>query len=267
MINRMRFRSCLTLLNTFRLSVLCMLLAVCTFAQQAKPSEVEEAIHRVKQGKFDLADVWAVAEAHAVQAAPILKEQFALKHDAQTKGVLASALVTLGDKEQVYWDFLAEQATEAIESDIPFPRDFDSQGKMLKDHFSPAFLQWAKNHSLSPGNAGQLAGYELPGKLMLLASTGDPRGVQLLRRALSSHNYILAVIASKGLAKLQDKDSIPMIVEAAQKAPSAMSAGIAYALLYFDDPRAQDAAAMFIPDRDDREAIRKEIKEGKTTLF
>jgi len=37
-------------------------------------SEVEEAINRVKQGDFDLADVGIIAEAHAVAAIPILKD-------------------------------------------------------------------------------------------------------------------------------------------------------------------------------------------------
>jgi hypothetical protein len=265
---KIAFHRFLTPWRTLHVFVLCALLgATWSSAQHIKPTAVEDAINRVKQDKFSLADVGVIAEAHAVQAIPILKEQFVQKHDAQAKGALASALVTLGDKEEVYWDFLAQQATEAIENDIPFPREFDSEGKIVKDHFSPAFLQWAKDHGISPGDAGQIVGYELPGKLMLLATAGDPRGVHLLQRALMSRNYILAVIASKGLAKLQDKDSIPMIVEAAQKAPSAMSVGIANALLYFDDPDAQNAAAMLIPDRDYRETIRKEIREGKSTPF
>jgi hypothetical protein len=253
----------------FGFCMFCVLAIGAAYCQgkQSQADRVADAVEKVKQGHFDGTDVDHIVRSGAIQAIPSLKEQFAQKHDNQTKGILASALVTLGDKEPVYWDFLVEQATEAIESDAPFPREFDAQGKMLRDHFSPAFLQWAKNHGLSPGDAGQVVGYELPGKLILLAHTGDPRGVGLLRQALSSRNYVLAVIASKGLAQLRDKESIPMIIEAAQKAPSDVSPGIADALLYFDDPHAQDAAAKFIPDGDYRQEIRKNIREGKATPF
>ncbi len=265
--NRIGFRYAIG--GGFRLCLLCAL-AVGAGYGQADPTQsdpVAEAVKKVKQGDFAGRDVDRIVRAGAVEAIPVLKEQFAKERDTPTKDILASALVTLGDKEEVYWDFLVEQATEAIEKDVPFPREFNPGGKMLTDHFSPFFLQWAKDHGLSPGEAGQIVGYELPGKLMLLARAGDPRGVYLLRRALSSRNYTLAVIASKGLAKLQDKGSIPMIIEAAQRAPSDVSPGIADALLYFDDPRAQDAATRLIPDGAYREQIRRGIRDGKAPLF
>ena len=118
---------------------------------------------------------------------------------------------------------------------------------MLKDHFSPAFLDWAKDQGLPLGDAGQKVMYELPGKVILLGETGDPRGLPLLRQAMSSPNYMIQIMAAKGLAKLQDKDSIPIIIAACQRAPAGMSPAIAEALVYFDDRQAQSEAEKYVP--------------------
>jgi len=251
----------------FCLSALCVL-AAGTALGQGQQSEayrqaekryqnvgsVAEAIQKVKEGNFFGVHVEEIAEAGAVEAIPALKEQFARSIDTSHKDDLdpgnkeeiASALVRLGDKDEVYWDFLVKQATEAIDSDAPFPRDFDSQGKMLVDHFPPAFLQWAKVRGLSPDAAAEAAMYRLPGKLLMLAETGDPRGAPLLRRALTSSNFVIQAMAAKGLAKLQDKDSIPLIIAACQ-ASLGGAAAIAEALVYFDDPQAQAAAEKYLP--------------------
>jgi nucleoid-associated protein YgaU len=215
---------------------------------------VAEAIQKVKQGNFYGPHVEEIAEAGAVEAIPALKEQFAHSVDPSHKDDLdpgnkeeiASALVRLGEKDDIYWDFLVKQATEAVDSDAPFPREFDSQGKMLDDHFSPAFLQWVKQHGLSPGDAGEMVVYRLPGKLFMLAETGDPRGIPLLRRGMSSANYMIQIMAAKGLAKLQDRDSIPVIIAACQSSSWA-SPVIAEVLVYFDDPEAQAAAEKYLP--------------------
>jgi hypothetical protein len=227
---------------------------------------VAEASQKVKQGNFYGPHVEEIAEAGAVEAIPALKEQFAHSVDASHKDDLdpgnkeeiASALVRLGEKDEIYWDFLVKQATEAVDSDAPFPREFNSQGKMIDDHFSSAFLQWAKQHSLSPGDAGEMVVYRLPGKLLMLAETGDPRGIALLRRAMSSPNYMIQVMAAKGLAKLQDKDSIPLIIAACGNSPWAAPA-IAEALVFFDDPKAQAAADVYLP-KQYAKALRESVK-------
>jgi HEAT repeat protein len=225
---------------------------------------VPDAIKKVKQGDFLAVHVEEIVQAGAVEAIPALKEQFARPIDPThkddidpgSKAKIASALVRLGDKNEIYWNFLVKQATEAVDADIPFPREFDAQGKILDDHFSPFFLQWAKDHNRSAGEAGDLAIYRFPAKLGFLAETGDPRGLPLLRRAMLSPNYMIQAMAAKGLAKLHDKDSIPVIIAACQNSPWAAPA-IAEALIYFDDPEAQTAAEKFLP-KDLLQALRDE---------
>jgi HEAT repeat protein len=225
--------------------------------EQVPADRIADAVKKVTEGNFGLVHVEEIARGNALQAIPALKQQFLHSQDARTKSKIADALVRLGDKEQIYWDFLVKEASDAVESDIPFPREFDPQGKMLSDHFSAAFLQWAKDHDLSPSDAGEKAIYELPGKLLFLAETGDSRGLPLLRRAMSSSNYMIQAVAAKGLAKLKDKDSIPLIVAACQKSSWAASA-VGQALVYFDDPEAQSAAETYLP-----KALFKALRETR----
>jgi hypothetical protein len=216
---------------------------------------VADAVKKVKEGNFSGVHVEEIVYAGAVEAVPALKAQFGRaiepNHsgdiDPGNKAEIASALVRLGDKDALYWDFLMNGATAALESGAPFPREIGPQGKVLDDHFSPAFLQWAKGQGLSPSDASQKAMYELPGKLVFLGETGDPRGLPILRRAMSSSDYMIQVMAAKGLAKLQDRASIPLIIAACEKSAWAAPA-IAEALVYFDDPQAQIAAEKYLPE-------------------
>ena len=73
------------------------------------------------------------------------------------------------------------------------------------------------------------------------------RGIPLLRRALQSHNYLIVAWAAKGLAQIQDKQSIPLIVAAVQRAPTEYNSLIAESLVYFDDAQAQSAVDTYMP--------------------
>jgi HEAT repeat protein len=81
----------------------------------------------------------------------------------------------------------------------------------------------------------------------IVVKTRDPRGIRLLRRALSSPNSETQNEAANGLARAQDKDSVPLIIDVCKNAPPDVAAVIASdALVYFDDPRAQSAADQYL---------------------
>jgi PBS lyase HEAT-like repeat len=128
---------------------------------------------------------------------------------------------------------------------------------------SPAFVEWAKAHGQSPQSAGRDAMYLLPGRLTLLASTGDQRAIPLLRRGLSSPNHMIEIAAANGLAELQDKESIPLIIEACKRAPEAAGV-IAQSLVYFDDAEAQAAVDTYVP-KDTAKGLREGKAQGKKT--
>jgi hypothetical protein len=257
-----------TTATKFRLLMLCTLLTAVVYGQQtqndankpgAAPSKVEvsEALARVKSGDFLLGDVEMIAAAGAVEAIPALKEQFARRHEWLFKAKLASALVRLGgDQDDTYWEFLAKEATLAVESDAPDFLNLDPQAEDSAGP-SPEFTAWASAHKLDAQEAGKRVSRFTFG-LMLLSSTGDRRAIPLLRQCLLSPNYQTEYVAAMGLAELQDKDSIPYIVQACEAAPGEMPALIAHSLVYFDDPEAQKALDKYVSKEDARR-----LREGR----
>ena len=211
----------------------------------AAPSQSDQlatSIARAKSGNVDTSDVEIIAEAGAVQAIPSLEEQFGRTTDVDTKTKIANGLVRLGDKHNTYWNYLLEQATLAVDSDVP---DELFSGKTVDQNSE--LQAWAQAHNVSANTAAQSAIYDLPGKVLELALTGDPRGIPLLRRALQSRNYMIAVWAARGLVQIQDKDSIPLIIAACQRVPTGYASEIAKSLIWFDDPRAQTAVDTYMP--------------------
>jgi PBS lyase HEAT-like repeat len=241
----------------------CPLLPRLAHAQEVQktPNELDTAIADVKSGDVSPRDVEVIARTGAGQAIPALEVQFARTTDLDTKMKIAGGLVRLGDKNNTYWDFLLKQATLAVDSDLPDPFR-DSQGNATGRQLSPEFKTWVQTHDVDLSTAVESWTYDLPGKVLLLAETGDPRGIPLLRRALQSHNYQIAAWAAKGLAKIQDKESIPLIVAAVQRAPPEHKSHIAESLVYFDDAQAQGAVDTYIP-KDKATLAREERARGR----
>lgn len=214
-------------------------------AAQAK-DKAAAAIEAVKRGDLLNADIDLLAKSGAVQAIPELKKQFELTEDEKDKGRLATALVRLGDKDPASWNYLAERAAEALSSDAPDLQEFDANGKASSSDLSPKFLAWAKVHSLPLEKAEQRVALN-EGAVLLLGESGDRRAIPLLRQGLSSQDSIIQVLSARGLAQLQDKASIPLIVAACQQAPAGTAGAIARWLLDFNDLQAKNAARAFLP--------------------
>jgi len=229
-----------------------------TAAPQSRGGEVADAIKRVQEndlgtGPVDaLSFVDVIADARAVQALPVLEQYFARTSDPDIKAGVASALVRMGDKNDAYWIYLVKLATPAAESDAPDP--FNEVAGKDKDIVSPEFKVWAGAHDLSVKAASQLVMSDLPRGLTLLAKTGDPRGVPLLRKALMSPNLLIASLAAAGLAQAQDKASVPMIIDRCKRATEPYAGFFADSLLFFDDPEAQSTFAFYHPDVNIQEA-------------
>jgi hypothetical protein len=117
--------------------------------------------------------------------------------------MIASYLYRLGDKEDIYWDFMMAEATLAVESDAPFPHSYDPQGKML-DGFSPEFAAWANAHNLSV-DAAVKAEWDRYNEVLILAATSDQRAVPVLRRGLSSPDQLIESVAPRGWPSFMTK--------------------------------------------------------------
>jgi HEAT repeat protein len=95
-----------------------------------------------------------------------------------------------------------------------------------------------------------------------VAETRDPRGVRLLRRALSSHDSDVQGIAAAGLVRARDTDSIPLILDLCKTASPEVARSIAMqVLVYFDDPRAQSAVDRYL-SKEDAKFAREEKANG-----
>jgi len=81
----------------------------------------------------------------------------------------------------------------------------------------------------------------------MLGSVQDRRAVAVLRRALLAPDLMIRIAGAEGLAQLDDKDSIPLILDACSKASADEASSIAlFSLVHFDDPRAQGGAAQYL---------------------
>jgi hypothetical protein len=227
-------------------------------------TEVADAVAKVKSGKFNGYHVGLIGEAGAIEAIPDLEKQFARAAEPLDKAKIAQVLLLLGDKKDAYWNFLAELAKPALESDAPNPIQYDPQGKSMPG-LSPEFIAWAEAHSQSPNEAGENAIYTYPGIVMLVGGTRDPRAIPLLRQALSSPNHLIENAAAKGLAEVQDAASVPLIIGACKKAPAEAASAIAESLVYFDDPQAQNAVDTYVP-KEEAKVLREARMMGRGAL-
>jgi PBS lyase HEAT-like repeat len=232
-------------------------------ATKTTPSELDIALANAKSGDISGRDVVVIANAGAVQAIPALEEQFKRATDVDTKVSIASGLVKLKDRDDTYWNFLLEQATIAVDSNIPDSNFSESEGKMMIR--TPELQTWADTHNVSINTAYQYSRFDIPSKVLQLAMSGDARSIPLLQRALQARNYLIVVYAAKGLAQIQDKQSIPLIIAAARKAPTGHNWGVAEALVFFDDAQAQSAVDTYMPK--DRAKMYRELRARGMGVF
>jgi HEAT repeat protein len=250
---------------------LCVLIAATFFseAQSNESERIEEPLKRLRQGEVFPADMNRLAQARAKQAIPDMKEQFAVLKDTLLKQSIASALIRLGETDPVYWDFLAANAKTAVEDDAPSLFLLDSNGKIIRGsgQYSPEFTDWAKARNLDPNGAAQARLYDFPLYVGMVGATADSRGKPLLQKGLASNNFLVQAMAARGLAKLQDKESIPLIIEACNRANPEIAPFLARSLVFFDDPLAQEAAERLIANKKALQELRRRIREKGADPF
>lgn len=211
-----------------------------------------DPIEALKRNDGDsLVYVRKAAATHPAETFAILKENFVNTQDERQRAQIASALISLGDKDDIYWDFLLRLETSLLEGEVSCAVKSDSQGKPIE--WPSSYEAWAKQDREFN---------EMLTFVEIVDATRDPRGIRLLRRALSSPNSDTQNIAASGLARAQDKDSVPLIIDVCKNAPPDVAAVIASnALVYFDDPRAQSAVDQYLT-KEDAKFAREQKAEG-----
>src|ERR1700761_377247 len=142
-----------------RMFVLCLALSLLVNVAygQRTDEQIDEALKArilqildsLKQGTYGPATQEQVAEAEEGQLVSMLEERFVHSQDADIKARVAKSLLDLGDKNEAYWDFLAQQAKLAIESDAPSPRGL-SPANCVSGH-PTEYVAWARAHNVTEG--------------------------------------------------------------------------------------------------------------------
>ena len=76
---------------------------------------------------------------------------------------------------------MAKRAQEIVDSQAPDPVAYDANGKSVRGVISPEFLQWVKDNNIPKDEAESEEMGSFAGELSLMASTGDRRGLPILR--------------------------------------------------------------------------------------
>lgn len=234
-------------------------------SEDERAAEVAKAIARLKSGnEFGTYTVEVIREARAVEGIPDLEKQFTRVSDPLVKAKIAQVLLSFGVRKEAYWNYLAESVQAVLDTNVPDPTIYNSQGKQVRG-LSADFVAWARSRGESPGKAAEDAVYIWPGFVMLVGASGDARAIPLLRRALSSGNLMIQDAAAMGLAEMQDLTSVPTIIAKCKAAPPEVAAVIAESLVFFDDPRAQAAVDAYVPT-EIAKALRERKRSGKGPL-
>ncbi|MFL6445560.1 MAG: HEAT repeat domain-containing protein [Candidatus Sulfotelmatobacter sp.] len=202
-------------------------------------------------------------------AIPDLEKMYdLLPEDDNYRGNIASLLVTRKVTNPRYWNHLVQDATSAIDSDMPDPTALDGTGKQVPRKLSEKFREWCKRRHLDANRAAERAIYGLPGQIWPLAASGDPRGFPLLMKGLQSQNSYVASISALGLAHIGDPRAILPIQQRCEKAPEFAAKTIGLGLLYFEGAKAEQAARRCISDEEFITTIREDAKKrGRAAFF
>ena len=231
--------------------------------KETKPN-VQSEVAKLNSGEVSPYGLHLIGNANAKQAIPALEKQFPLAEYALDKAQIAQVLVKLKDPTETYWNYLVNLITPVLDSTAPSPLATNAQGKEVQG-VSPAFEAWVDNNKLNPPTELENATYIYPAYILLLGQTDDQRAIPLLRRALSSPNHLLAISAAQGLAELQDEDGVPLIIDAAKRAPASAANLIAEPLGYFKSTEAQAALDQYV-SKDRVQRVRERAKLGSKPL-
>lgn len=266
-----------------------VLLAVSLPAQKTVRSKANEEkaqeLTKIINSKYTFEDLLSGNP----EAVSLDEQIFVLTSDSRTKRRIAGILMSIGVKDRVYFDYLAGEAKQALNNEIPWPSAYDKHGRLNRE-ITPAFIAWCKRHGLDPNdprNASYRPAdpafldwcmkrhlnfndtryavyYDIPDPWYDLAAARDPRAYDLLIQGLHSHNLMIAALAAKGLARLQDPRAVDELIATGKRVPGEARAAIAQALLYFPGEKAQAAAEAFAEVLENKKSFEFMQQDAKT---
>jgi HEAT repeat protein len=178
---------------------------------------------------------------------PALRRAFAEETEVTRRRFIAAALISLGDADPQYFDYVAQGARDAVDSQLPFPVLL-SGSLTSTTSYRREFVQFVEEHGLELSVALQNSTFEVPAAVEALGEAADRRSFPILVHGLDSPNVMIVRAAAFGLARLHDNSGIQHIIAACTRLSLNERQMIAKALLYFDSPLAQRTARATIAD-------------------
>lgn len=227
-----------------------------------KQVQAQSELQRLKEGSFSMDAVNLFADEGVQEAIPGLEHQFAAGGMSDfDKAHIAEALVKLKDGNDRYWNYLEKTVNDLLDHPYPNPMGIDPKSNQWNG-VSSEFSAWAQANHADPEQAFDDAVYIHPSYIALLGFSGDKRALPLLRRALLSPNYLIEARASQALARLQDEESVPKILEAADKAPKPAAEIIAEHLVSLSGTDAEAGVNKFVP-KERANILREQVRIQK----
>src|SRR5271165_6534457 len=167
-----------------RLSTCAFLLGVISWLapQGLAQAEVDKLLDQLAKGPLNQGDLWSLeAQPSDPRTIPALRAAFERRNDKKERQLIAASLLSLGDKSEKYFDYLAKFASEAVDDRTPF--FIKTRGEFTAD-----FLNWCAQNGQDPKAIATLQTRDYPEDVAILAGVRDPRAIELFRRGLDSPN-------------------------------------------------------------------------------
>jgi hypothetical protein len=248
-------------LKHLRTAVLILTLSAISHAQAT--DEIAKSQQALKQGQQDGGDLVEL-ERHRSdpRTIPALKEAFARGGPKRKMQEIAGTLLRVGEKADVYFDFLAAFVKEALADRTPYWISYDTSGHLVNGGFSPEFENWCRAHDEDLKTAAELQ-YSRGFDVWMLAQGKDARAVPLFLEGLDSPNHLVISYSALGLAQLQITSALPRIEKRMESLAIDANLVIAAQLPWFSSVEAYRMMERFVPNANLREFMRRQVAVGQ----
>jgi hypothetical protein len=236
-------------------------LALITVASiaSAAPRSVSELLSKLAKGPLDPSVFFELESQPTEQRVfEALAEAFEKRDSKEDRQWIALTMLHLGDTSERYLDLLSGYARQAIEDRTPLWFVYGPSGDIMRGEMSHEFEQWCRENNRNPKEVAGLQFSTYPVDVSLVADAQDARAADLLRRGLESENPLIVFYSAEGLALLQDREAIPLIVRSCERFPAGTASFVAESLARYLTLDADLVMERFVKDPNVRAAVKRE---------
>lgn len=196
-------------------------------AEQSLAVQATEPLPRIEP------EVWGASSDGNAEAVAQIKQRFHESTSREERRDIVRHLVMFHHADPEHFDYLLEIGGQALQDPIPFSVESAWDGTSHVPELSEQFVAWARAHEMSLEDAGR-AGMEQAQDFGLVATSGGPLVLPVLREALLAESGMMFLSAARALARLGDERSIQTIYERGLEGPWDYTFGAGLMLLDFN---------------------------------